>query len=632
MMNRFFILLLAASCLTAVGQTELIPDTAEFNFFECDSLQWNQMTFFDDTTVYHLTPCGEFYEYISEVEQELDVNLLDLMQEGNYSGTNIASNENSSMLWGEYFEDFNDGEAQGWSWLAEIYINGQPMGGASFTGGSFYVSSCCDSGGNQHVKVTSPNFQASTGYFIESVSFSGGASASGNDPPTTWGVSRIRINNGGWQEFSGQPVIPEGTHTVRLEFEALGSWNASVNLDNIHVVATNSVLGLPHTPELLSSCNAKVEQLNLTIQNEGCSDNEACNYVASDVCTNSCVYPVINNDCDAGEIACGIGTKWNPELQECEVFRPTDTNFDGCVQLNDMLNLLSDYGLCFCDGEYDECGVCNGSGPSIPIIESIEILYDSVYAEQIDEWFVFEVGADTTYQYVCGFGCTDPLAENYNESVDTDDGSCFYPWACGDPLEYQGYDYETVQIGEQCWFAENLRAENYLNGEAITSVIDQPDYNSLWLNTSANEEGALNVYPQYESNGMVYNWYAVADDNGLCPEGWSVPSKSNYESLVEYAELVYADDFVSSLVDDTQGLGTNETGYSATTTGYVDGQNGLVYAPTGQFQYMWFWTSTLGPYPDAWSWRINTSFGNPINQGTTNQLKSRGLAVRCIKD
>ena len=58
------------------------------------------------------------------------------------------------------------------------------------------MSSCCDSGGNQHVKVTSPNFQASTGYFIESVSFSGGASASGNHPPSTWGVSRIRINNG----------------------------------------------------------------------------------------------------------------------------------------------------------------------------------------------------------------------------------------------------------------------------------------------------------------------------------------------------------------------------------------------------------------------------------------------------
>ena len=32
-------------------------------------------------------------------------------------------------------------------------------------------------------------------------------------------------------------------------------------------------------------------------------------------------------------------------------------------------------------------------------------------------------------------------------------GTCVeVPWACGDPLDYQGYDYEIVQIGEQCWF------------------------------------------------------------------------------------------------------------------------------------------------------------------------------------
>ena len=110
--------------------------------------------------------------------------IFNLLQEGNYSGVNIAANEYSSTLWGEYLEDFNDGAAQGWEWIAEVYINGYPMGGASFTGGSFYVSSCCDSGGNQHVKVTSPNFQASTGYFIECF-FSGGASASGNHPPST---------------------------------------------------------------------------------------------------------------------------------------------------------------------------------------------------------------------------------------------------------------------------------------------------------------------------------------------------------------------------------------------------------------------------------------------------------------
>ena len=34
-------------------------------------------------------------------------------------------------------------------------------------------------------------------------------------------------------------------------------------------------------------------------------------------------------------------------------------------------------------------------------------------------------------------------------------------------LCYQGYDYATVLIGDQCWFAENLRSENYENGDAI---------------------------------------------------------------------------------------------------------------------------------------------------------------------
>ena len=593
------------------------------------------MTFFDDTTAFHQTPCGEFYEFISEVEQEMDVDLLGLMQEGNYSGTNIALNENSSTLWGEYIEDFNDGEAQGWTWIAEIYINGQPMGGASFNGGSFYVSSCCDSGGNQHVKVTSPNFQASPGYFIESVSFSGGASSSGNYPPNTWGVSRIRINNGGWQEFTGQPVIPEGAHTVRLEFEALGSWNASVNLDNVHVVATNSVLGLPHTPELLNTCSAKVEQLNLTIQNNGCSDEEACNYVASDVCTNSCVYPIMNNDCEAGEIACGIGTKWNPELQECEVFRPTDNNFDGCVQLNDMLNLLSDYGLCFCDGEYDECGVCNGSGPSIPIIESIEILYDSVYAEQIDEWFVFEVGADTTYQFVCGLGCTDPLAENYNDFADTDDGSCFYPWACGDPLEYQGYDYQTVQIGEQCWFAENLRSENYANGDAIPADLT----NNEWMSTTS---GATAVYEEstshLETYGRLYNWYAVNDVRSLCTSGWSVPTDEEWKTMemalgmdemaangLGYRGTDQGTQLKASPSDSPSWNGSNSSGFSGEAGGWRSSNDGTF--GQGEDRGHWWSSSPNGDF--AWN-----RFLDSDSEGVYREYSGRnpGFSVRCIKD
>ena len=58
-----------------------------------------------------------------------------------------------------------------------------------------------------------------------------------------------------------------------------------------------------------------------------------------------------------------------------------------------------------------------------------------------------------------GSGCEEGVAET--------------PWQCGDPLEYQGYDYETVQIGEQCWFAENLRADFYSNGDAVPTLTPQ---------------------------------------------------------------------------------------------------------------------------------------------------------------
>ena len=68
-----------------------------------------------------------------------------------------------------------------------------------------------------------------------------------------------------------------------------------------------------------------------------------------------------------------------------------------------------------CVGALDECGICNGPGA----------IYDC--------------------------GCEEcPLQDD-----------------CGSPVSYQGYDYATVQIGTQCWFAENLRNDVYLNGDDI---------------------------------------------------------------------------------------------------------------------------------------------------------------------
>ena len=117
-------------------------------------------------------------------------------------------------------------------------------------------------------------------------------------------------------------------------------------------------------------------------------------------------------------------------------------------------------------------------------------------------------------------------------------------WACGDPLEYQGYDYETVHIGEQCWFAENLRSENYKNGDSIPAQLSEEE----WGQTS---EGATAIFGEGDSyvngagadeemnltiHGRLYNGFAVQDSRGLCPLGWSVSTAQDWADLRSHLE------------------------------------------------------------------------------------------------
>ena len=191
---------------------------------------------------------------------------------------------------------------------------------------------------------------------------------------------------------------------------------------------------------------------------------------------------------------------------------PHDINNNGSVDIEDFLSILGLFGDSDLDGDgvwdsedecvgaYDECGICNGPGPYIPVITNIETLYDSLYAEQIDEWVVFEVGTDTVFTLTCF-------------------------WECGMPLSYQGYDYETVLIGEQCWFAENLRCENYTNGDSIPSDLLNWQWEEIGEGASAvHGENPVNL----ETYGRLYNGYAVRDARGLCPSGWHVSSDSEW--------------------------------------------------------------------------------------------------------
>ena len=76
-------------------------------------------------------------------------------------------------------------------------------------------------------------------------------------------------------------------------------------------------------------------------------------------------------------------------------------------------------------------------------------------------------------------GCTDETASNYDPEAVIEDGSCAYgPLECGgaSTVTFDGYTYDLVAIGDQCWFAENLRTEHYTNGDAIPANLTDVEW------------------------------------------------------------------------------------------------------------------------------------------------------------
>ena len=285
---------------------------------------------------------------------------------------------------------------------------------------------------------------------------------------------------------------------------------------------------------------------------EGCLDSEACNFdsLATDD-DSSCHY-----DCQF----CLEGTVWSEELGGCVVANVSDTDFDGCVGINDFLVHLSNFG--------------SGCGP-------------------------------------------EPA------------------WACGDPLEYQGYDYETVQIGEQCWFAENLRAENYRNSETIPTAPE----NVNWVNATfggmvtvySDAEGECGHYsptinacdasqslPEY---GRLYNKDAVQDERGLCPSEWHVADQNEF--------LFLRDAFSASDLKAVDGWYEGENGSNA--TGFDANPNGLRNGNSGQLNN--------GGYQANW-WAGDSGFASMNNSASVltvildygNITGRFGLGIRCVKD
>jgi uncharacterized protein (TIGR02145 family) len=316
--------------------------------------------------------------------------------------------------------------------------------------------------------------------------------------------------------------------------------------------------------------------------------------------------------------------------------------YDACGNCNGTGVDADTDGICDdvdpCLGALDECGVCNGPGPSVPILDEIIYATDSVFLPPVGTWYVFSYAVDTLYTYVCPVqGCTDTQASNFNPLAVIEDGSCFYgPAQCGgqSTVTFDGHTYNLVGIGTQCWFKENLRSDNYRNGDAIPGNLS----NSSWQNTTT---GAQAIHSSNVLNsavhGRLYNWFAVNDVRGLCPTGFHVPSDAEWITLELALGMTPAQangwdwrgtdqgtQLKSSPTDSLQWNGTNAYLFSALPAGYRDHFGNFLYFDSSCDM----WTSNSD---------MTTAFSRVIKSAETRvyrgiSSKRYGFSVRCLRD
>ena len=206
--------------------------------------------------------------------------------------------------------------------------------------------------------------------------------------------------------------------------------------------------------------------------------------------------------------------------------------------------------------------------------------------------------------------------------------------------DIDGNVYQTVQIGDQLWMAENLKVTHYNDGSDIPNITNSNTWDEL-------SSGAYCYYDNDPANGDIYgalyNWFAV-DTGNLAPEGWHVPTDEEIKQLEMYLGMSLSD------ANDAGLRGTNEASklagceelwsdgdlvndseFSLSKFCFLPGGYRLVN--NGAFVSMGqrgdFWAFTEGGSDYAWRRGIYSSVTSIVRD---NSNKQHGFSVRCIKN
>ena len=204
-----------------------------------------------------------------------------------------------------------------------------------------------------------------------------------------------------------------------------------------------------------------------------------------------------------------------------------------------------------------------------------------------------------------------------------------------------GQKYKIVQIGSQCWMAQNLNIGIMINGGN-----EQIDNDTIEKYCYDNDPANCDIY------GGLYKWdemmqYMTTEGaQGICPDDWYVPTDEEWKMLegATDGQYGYPDpewDGISWRGLDAglnlrssngwfSGNGTDLFGFSALPAGDRDIGGGFYNSTFST----WFWTSSEMGIPNAIHRRLFYGYNNIERHSYVNGYYSNyfGLSIRCLKN
>ncbi len=203
----------------------------------------------------------------------------------------------------------------------------------------------------------------------------------------------------------------------------------------------------------------------------------------------------------------------------------------------------------------------------------------------------------------------------------------------GSVQDKDGNTYKTVKIGNQWWMAQNLRVTQYSDGTPITGFLSY-----------TNDPMIDRVYGKY------YDWSAAlrgansstSNVQGVCPNGWHIPSDDEWKTLEGYIGMEKAER------DDTGMRGrTNEAlrlvdaNFSRINNGNCTGlsivHSGWVLIKKPEFEQLglmgFYFTSTEFNEKLFWTRMFHDQPSDVHKIGRVPKQKAEfAISCRCVKD